>query len=262
MDKRFIFVVIVGLLCVCLAQAEYLVEEEISDQQDVAIEESSDEVAETDRWLGSSVWSKIFAAQDCRLSGWSEWSTCTKPCGGGTKTKTRTVVAQPKNGGRKCGSLTWTTWCNEHHCPIDCKYTEWTAWTACQTCGIQTRARQRIPAQYGGKACTDQPLDESRLCPTDYCKECVYGAARIVPEGRTVINRKVMDKFEAPLLFAPRNVQCDPSQVDYRPVSGGMGDGRVVAAFESVMAPVPEPSPFAESVFLSSYDWIVQSIHQ
>eukprot|EP00455_Lapot_gusevi_P045586 TRINITY_DN5858_c0_g2_i2.p1 TRINITY_DN5858_c0_g2~~TRINITY_DN5858_c0_g2_i2.p1 ORF type:complete len:248 (+),score=44.10 TRINITY_DN5858_c0_g2_i2:50-793(+) len=246
MDKRLVFV-IVGLLCV-FAQAE-LVEEEISDQQDVSIEESSDEVADTDKFIGSSIMSRLFPPQDCRLSTWSEWSACTKPCGGGTKTKTRTVVEEPKNGGRKCGSLTWTTWCNQQHCPIDCKYTEWSKWSICQTCGLQSRSRQKVPAQYGGKACSKQPLDEYRLCPTVHCKECVYGPDHIIPGARVLINGKEHDTFEAQLVFAPRRVKCESRKLSYRPTKGGMGDSLVIKAYELAMAPVPEPSPFAEAVF-------------
>eukprot|EP00455_Lapot_gusevi_P045588 TRINITY_DN5858_c0_g3_i2.p1 TRINITY_DN5858_c0_g3~~TRINITY_DN5858_c0_g3_i2.p1 ORF type:complete len:261 (+),score=42.68 TRINITY_DN5858_c0_g3_i2:64-846(+) len=258
-DKRLVFVIL-GLLCV-FAQAE-LVEEEISDQQDVSIEESSDEVADSDRFIR---WIGLFRPspsptprptprprpipQDCRLSGWSEWSACSKPCGGGTMTKTRTVVAQPQNGGRKCGSLTWTTWCNSHQCPIDCKFTEWNRWTTCQTCGIQTRSRRRIPAQYGGKLCPNEPLDEFRLCPTTHCNECVYGPEKKIPGDHVYIGRQLSDTYEALLVFSPPHVKCEPRKLSYRAVSGGMGDTQVAVAVQAIMAPVPEPSPFAESVF-------------
>ena len=45
---------------------------------------------------------------NCVVSSWSDWTACSKPCGGGTQTRTRTITQQPANGGTQCPSLTDT----------------------------------------------------------------------------------------------------------------------------------------------------------
>ncbi len=54
---------------------------------------------------------------DCEVSAWSEWSECSEECGGGIRTRTRTVITPPENGGQECGALKETQACNEQPCP-------------------------------------------------------------------------------------------------------------------------------------------------
>ena len=62
---------------------------------------------------------------DCQVSDWSDWGPCSKQCGGGTQTQTRTITVQSRNGGKECPSLlTQTKACNEQLCPA-CKYLDW-----------------------------------------------------------------------------------------------------------------------------------------
>ena len=80
-------------------------------------------------------------AVDCVVSDWSTWSTCSATCGGGTQTRTRTVLTPPSNGGLACpADFTETQACNTQACPT---YT-WSAgaYSACSvTCGGGTRSR-------------------------------------------------------------------------------------------------------------------------
>jgi len=39
---------------------------------------------------------------DCQISEWSEWSPCSASCGRGWMTQERSVLAEPKNGGKSC----------------------------------------------------------------------------------------------------------------------------------------------------------------
>ena len=56
------------------------------------------------------------------MSNWTAWSACSKPCGGGTRTRTRTVTQQPANGGKPCPALTQSTPCNKAPCyHFECK---------------------------------------------------------------------------------------------------------------------------------------------
>lgn len=44
------------------------------------------------------------SATDCVYSQWSSWSACSKVCGGGVETRTRTILVEGANGGRRCES--------------------------------------------------------------------------------------------------------------------------------------------------------------
>ena len=57
---------------------------------------------------------------DCEVSAWGQWGTCSETCGGGTQTRTRTVVLAAKNGGEACPELEETQACNEDPCPAAC----------------------------------------------------------------------------------------------------------------------------------------------
>jgi len=54
------------------------------------------------------------------LSPWSNWGMCSKTCGGGQKTKSRTCTnPAPSNGGKLCsGSLTENAACNAQTCEV------------------------------------------------------------------------------------------------------------------------------------------------
>ena len=83
---------------------------------------------------------------DCTYTDWNPWSSCTKTCGGGTKSKNRTKKTVAKNGGKECvGSLQEEETCNTQECltslktagkPVDCTYDSWSTWSPCtKTCG-------------------------------------------------------------------------------------------------------------------------------
>jgi hypothetical protein len=58
------------------------------------------------------------AKQDCVVSDWSAWGTCSKTCGGGTQSRTRTIVTPAADGGTACPSLSESRDCNTQAC--DC----------------------------------------------------------------------------------------------------------------------------------------------
>ena len=53
---------------------------------------------------------------DCKVSDWSEISACSKNCGGGTQTQTRTIISQAQRGGMECPNLTLSFPCNTPLC--------------------------------------------------------------------------------------------------------------------------------------------------
>ncbi|CAD7922583.1 unnamed protein product [Amoebophrya sp. A120] len=116
---------------------------------------------------------------DCVLSGWADWSTCSHPCGGGQKKRTRKVNTLPQYGGKDCASgLEEVAPCSTEPCehPSDCVMGDWTDWGKCSaTCGggEQHRARKVVKAsKHGGRPCSDE-TSEVRGCGMDPCKAAV-----------------------------------------------------------------------------------------
>lgn len=122
---------------------------------------------------------KSAAVINCAVSEWTAWTPCSVVCGGGTQSRTRTVVEAPFNGGSACPALSETQTCNNQGCPVDCTVGEWSDWSACdKPCGsgtqIQTRQITQQPAN-GGKACP--ALTQSKACNTQGCPvDCQVGA--------------------------------------------------------------------------------------
>ena len=108
---------------------------------------------------------------DCQVSDFSAWSACSATCGGGVRTRTRSITQAPQNGGAACPALVQTEACNNQPCAVDCQMSDWSAWSACSAqCGggTQTRTRSIIQApQNGGAACG--PTEEQRACNTQAC---------------------------------------------------------------------------------------------
>lgn len=108
---------------------------------------------------------------NCQHSAWGAWGKCSKSCGGGTKSKTRTITQQALHGGKKCENTRTSTTCNTAPCPVDCKVSAWGGWGGCsKACGtgLQKRAR-RVSRRVanGGKTCPK--LEESKKCNTNPC---------------------------------------------------------------------------------------------
>ena len=94
---------------------------------------------------------------DCKVSGWSAWTKCTSACGGGRKSRTRTVLAAPDAYGVQCPPRSAVQNCNSHACAVDCKMSSWTQWGACsKSCGVSYKFQQHQierMSEYGGKRC-------------------------------------------------------------------------------------------------------------
>ncbi len=108
---------------------------------------------------------------DCKVSDWVNVGVCSKPCGGGTQTRMRSVLQPALNGGAACPALTDTQQCNIQACPVDCKVSEWSSWTTCdKSCGGGTQKRSRTILQQpanGGAVCP--VLAETQQCNTQAC---------------------------------------------------------------------------------------------
>ena len=82
--------------------------------------------------------------QDCPSWGsWGEWTSCTKSCGGGSRTKIREclLLSGAQDSSSCLGVKENTEVCNPETCP---DWTDWTEWTPCTaSCGGGVRKRRR-----------------------------------------------------------------------------------------------------------------------
>jgi len=112
---------------------------------------------------------------NCQMSEWSDFSSCSKECGGGAQGKTRSVLTKPKNGGTECDATLEERPCNTGSCDRDCTLMPWTVWEPCSMAcggGIQERVRKvDIPIRANGKC--PQAMHPDRLemqeCNTQDC---------------------------------------------------------------------------------------------
>ena len=111
---------------------------------------------------------------DCEMSLWGDWTSCSRTCGTGIRTRVRNVTRQAENWGKECPrNLEEQEPCLENECLVDGGWSQWSRWGYCsQSCGSGLRSRSRTcsdPApQYGGQDCVGAKL-ETKEC---YLKVC------------------------------------------------------------------------------------------
>ncbi|XP_059334168.1 hemicentin-1 [Ammospiza nelsoni] len=120
--------------------------------------------------------------QPCPVDGsWSEWGLwdeCSRSCGQGNRTRSRTCSNPPaQHGGKPCeGSTLESVMCNLRPCPVAGEWSPWGPWGPCSTtCGKGSQTRPRLctsPAPaHGGPRCpgpdTQLQLCFRRRCPVD-----------------------------------------------------------------------------------------------
>ena len=107
------------------------------------------------------------SAVDCTVSSWSSWSSCSRTCGSGVKTRTRTKTTDESCGG-SCHYHYFqeTKTCNSNCCPVDCLYS-WGSWSSCLGCGMSSHSRSPTIYRYSrcnGNSC---PSKQTRSCNTN-----------------------------------------------------------------------------------------------
>mmetsp|Transcript_43512 Transcript_43512/g.100126 ORF Transcript_43512/g.100126 Transcript_43512/m.100126 type:complete len:1548 (-) Transcript_43512:136-4779(-) len=124
--------------------------------------------------------------QDCVMTAWTEWTECSRTCGGGQQKKERIPKELPYGeGAETCPTIAQETQgCNTQSCTEseDCQLSEWGAWSQCtRTCGggQSNRTRTILRAKTGihGAACTGF-MEQTQGCNEDPCQEdvdCVWG---------------------------------------------------------------------------------------
>jgi hypothetical protein len=126
---------------------------------------------------------------DCEVTKWSNWGTCDKTCGGGSRTKTRTVAVPAYYGGQCNHELESKGECKTDPCPIDCELSAWSTFSTCTvTCGKGTTRRTRYVTRtplHGGLSCMD--LEEEISCDEGpcpvHCDTTIWGSWSTCPKS-------------------------------------------------------------------------------
>ena len=109
--------------------------------------------------------------EDCQVTSWTSWTSCSATCGGGSRSRSRTVDVQPAGGGRECPELAQTEECGPAACVVDCRVSQWGSWGACSaTCGDGVQKSSRTittPPLGGGIPCGD--LTKTKACNVEAC---------------------------------------------------------------------------------------------
>jgi len=118
---------------------------------------------------------------DCRWNNWSDWTSCSKTCGQGSKNRRREVQTRARNGGSQCQGLSMQTQsCNVRDCPVNCQWSSWSETSQCsKSCGGGVQYFERIinvESQNGGQSCTGSRTKReycnTRDCPCVSCNIC------------------------------------------------------------------------------------------
>jgi hypothetical protein len=114
---------------------------------------------------------------DCAIGAYGyngvagDWSPCTKSCGWGESSQTRTEVAASNSGVACPGLTTVSKQCNPIPCPVDCVVSDFSAWSTCnKRCGGGKMRKFRtitVTSYYYGKECPD--LEEEADCNSQPC---------------------------------------------------------------------------------------------
>ena len=135
---------------------------------------------------------RVRTTQDCAVTPWGGWTTCDKTCGGGHRTRARTVTTQPFGKSAKpCPTLMMQQPCSSAVCPtpsptpkptpaptpsptppkIDCAVSAWGAWSKCSVrCGGGTQSQSRtVTRKPNARGAPCPVLKRKRTCHTQQC---------------------------------------------------------------------------------------------
>ncbi|XP_042533232.1 SCO-spondin-like [Dipodomys spectabilis] len=116
---------------------------------------------------------------------WSEWTACSQPCVGQTRSRSRACVCPaPQHGGAPCpgeaGAQLQKEACSSpEECPVEGAWSPWGPWSPCDVClGQSQRSRtcSQPPTSDGGRPCPGGH-EQSRPCQenTTQCADCGGG---------------------------------------------------------------------------------------
>jgi hypothetical protein len=116
---------------------------------------------------------------NCAISAWGPYTGCSAKHGEGTKTRTRSIAAPAKFGGKRCKeSRSQVTKCFEGPKAQNCKVSAWSKFGACSAkCGVGSMKRSRSVISRGKGVGVQCPwLNDKRDCQIKPCAvDCVLG---------------------------------------------------------------------------------------
>ncbi|XP_033112871.1 thrombospondin type-1 domain-containing protein 7A-like isoform X2 [Anneissia japonica] len=113
-------------------------------------------------------------SQDCVMTTWIPWSDCSTTCKSATRYRTRTLVQEPTNGGKKCGPLSEIVQCrglpecvNNHVITVyHWKINEWTSCRKTKSIPVNARCSERLGERIRLVECVD---DQGQSVSTENC---------------------------------------------------------------------------------------------
>uniref|UniRef100_A0A8D2ECW6 SCO-spondin n=1 Tax=Theropithecus gelada TaxID=9565 RepID=A0A8D2ECW6_THEGE len=119
---------------------------------------------------------------------WSEWTLCSQPCRGQTRSRSRACTCPtPQHGGAPCTGETGEAGAQHQReacpssatCPVDGAWGPWGPWSSCDTClgqSHRSRACSQPPTPEGGRPCPGSHT-QSRPCQDNStrCTDCGGG---------------------------------------------------------------------------------------
>jgi len=123
----------------------------------------SGDLSQSEPCMGNSTHKVCEGPKDCLWSYWGNWSECSASCGSAQRTRSRSILQEPDQGGKSCEPLgkeevegCYLRSCSDVIC-IDGGWSSWNEWQQCSsTCngGLTKRARKvvRTPSDCGKAA--------------------------------------------------------------------------------------------------------------
>ena len=160
-----------------------------------------------------------FCPVDGVWSRWREWGSCSRTCGGGTKTRER-FCKNKKHGGKDCPGLqSESKDCNTKACPVDGYWGPYGSWSSCsKNCGggEQSRTRTCNEPKNGGRSCPGDSK-QTKLCNTQACPSCIegeWGNWGSCPQSCSTVERKRTRGWVEPQL-SRSNLNCEAKDPTY-----------------------------------------------
>merc|ERR1711907_146087 len=144
--------------------------------------------------LGSGeILSNSLSQLDCKMSSWGQWGECSAACGGGTQIRSRSILAAPKPGGKRCTPLVDSKKCNLQACERSCLVSEWSAYSRCSNCR-QHRSRSVLRLSTNGRKKACGPLRQEKRCDSGACKKT--GAPAVTAKPPVLLKKKKKKKTQ------------------------------------------------------------------